>query len=137
MLLRTATLAALAVLAACTTAPPVQIETVAPTPPPPPPPPGMELVLQQPVETAVALLGRPRLDKLEGVSRQLQFAGACVLDVWYYPTASGGMVATYADARFADGRDVAAGQCFRILLPPGAVKSVTGDAPPAVSAAAN
>ncbi len=76
----------------------------------------MELLLQKPAETAVALLGQPRLDKQEGIARQLQFAGDCILDLWYYPTAKG-PVATYADARLADGRDLPAGQCLRLLRP--------------------
>lgn len=118
MLSRFAPLAGLALLAACATAPSTApiVETRPAGPPPPPPPPGMELLLRQPAETAVALLGQPRLDKAEGVARQLQFAGPCILDVWYYPTDEGA-VATYADARFPDGRDIAAGQCLRLLLP--------------------
>ena len=109
-------LAGLALLSACATAPSAMIEAVPATAEAPPPPPGMELLLARPAETAIALLGKPRLDKAEGVSRQLQFVGACILDVWYYPTLRG-MVATYADARLADGGDIAAGQCLRRLLP--------------------
>ena len=109
-------LAGLALLAACSSAPPPAIEATPRAPAAPPPPPGLELLLQKPPETAIALLGRPRLDKQEGVSRQLQFEGDCILDVWYYPGANG-PVATYADARLADGRDFAAGACLRQLLP--------------------
>lgn len=111
-----APIAGLALLAACATVPPPAIEAAPAAAVAPPPPPGLELLLQKPPETAIALLGKPRLDKQEGISRQLQFEGDCILDVWYYPGASG-PVASYADARLDDGRDVAAGACLRQLLP--------------------
>lgn len=109
--------AGLALLAGCASVPPPAIEA-APAPLVPPAPPGMELLLQQPMARAIALLGQPRFDKKEGESRQLQFGGACILDLWYYP-APGGLVATYAEARLPDGDDLAAGACLRLLLPDG------------------
>lgn len=84
--------------------------------PPPPPPPGMEQLLGQPAETAILLLGKPRLDRREGPARQLQFSGGCVLDVYYYPTASTVPIANHADSRLADGRDFAPGECLQMLI---------------------
>ncbi len=81
----------------------------------PPPPPGMELLLGAPVERAMGLLGVASLDRREGPARHLQFAGACILDLYYYAR-DGAMVATHAEARRADGRDVAAGECLQQLL---------------------
>jgi hypothetical protein len=97
---------ALALLAGCASAPPAAVA--------PPPPPGMDLLLGQPAETALALLGTPRLDRREGPARQLQFAGGCVLDLFYYGAPA--PVATHADARLPDGRDYAAGDCLQQLL---------------------
>ncbi len=76
----------------------------------------MELLLGKPAEVALELLGKPRLDKREGPARQLQFASGCVLDLWYYPAPGPAPVATHADARLADGRDFAAGDCLQILI---------------------
>lgn len=95
-------------LAACATTP-----TAAPVPPPPVQP-GLELLMGQPVETALQLLGQPRLDKREGEARQLQFAGPCILDIWYYPGADARLRATHADARQKDGRDMPPGACLRL-----------------------
>jgi hypothetical protein len=103
--------------------------TPAPQAAPPPPPPGMELLLQKPAETAIALLGKPRLDKREGPARQLQFAGGCVLDLWYYPKPGPELVAIHADARLPDGRDFAPGDCLQLLL-----RSRPDAAPPAPQA---
>lgn len=105
-----ATLSLLLLLAACATPPP------AIAPPPPPPEPGMERLLGQPAATALQLLGPPRLDKREGPARQLQFAGHCILDLWYYPQPGSVPVATYADARLPDGRKTSAGACLSMLL---------------------
>jgi hypothetical protein len=109
--MRHSSLLLLALLAGCATAPPV-----APPLPPPPPPPGMEQLLAKAPEVALNLLGQPRRDKREGAARQLQFAGACVLDIWYYPQPGPALVATHADARLVDGRDYAAGECLQMLL---------------------
>lgn len=82
----------------------------------PPPPPGMELLLGQPAEKAVALLGKPRLDRREGPARQLQFGGACILDVFYYQQPGAAPLATHADSRLPDGRAFAPGECLQLLL---------------------
>ena len=108
--MRIAPLLALALLVGCATAPKER------PPVAPPPPPGMEQLLDKPPEAALALLGKPRLDKREGQARQLQFASGCVLDIWYYPKPGPALVATHADARLADGRDFAAGDCLQMLI---------------------
>lgn len=69
----------------------------------------------QPAETALALLGKPRLDRREGPARQLQFAGPCVLDVFFYQQPGALPLATHADSRLPDGRAVAAGECLQML----------------------
>jgi hypothetical protein len=98
-------------LAGCATAP------KAPPPlPPPPPPPGMELLLGKPAETALVLLGTPKLDRREGTARQLQFASGCVLDIFYYQKPGEPPLATHAEARLRDGRNFAAGDCLQMLL---------------------
>lgn len=109
--MRHAPLLALALLAGCATAP-----AALPPAPPPPPPPGMDQLLGKPPEVALQLLGTPRLDKREGDARQLQFASGCVLDIWYYPKPGPALVGTHADARLADGRDFAAGDCLQMLI---------------------
>jgi hypothetical protein len=58
----------------------------------------------------------------------LQFASGCVLDIWFYPKPGPALVATHADARLADGRDFAPGDCLQML--------VRAKAPPAGSPAA-
>ena len=110
-MMRITPLIGLALLAGCASTPATVV-----TAPPPPPPPGMELLLNQLPETAISLLGQPRLDKKEGTSRQLQYVGSCVLDVWYYPKPGPALVATHADARLPDGRDYAAGECLQQLI---------------------
>ena len=110
-MMRITPLIGLALLAGCASTPATVV-----TAPPPPPPPGMELLLNQLPETAISLLGQPRLDKKEGASRQLQYVGSCVLDVWYYPKPGPALVATHADARLPDGRDYAAGECLQQLI---------------------
>jgi hypothetical protein len=82
----------------------------------PPPPPGMELVLGQPAEQAVSLLGKPRLDRREGPAQQLQFGGACILDIFYYQQPGAVPLATHADSRLPDGRAFAPGECLQMLL---------------------
>lgn len=121
----------LALLAGCAASPPGQTLVTAP-----PPPPGMELVLQQLPETAIALLGPPRLDKKEGVSRQLQFSGSCVLDIWYYPKPGPALVATHADARLPDGRDFPAGECLQQLIRAREAAKIAAAAPPPPAPAA-
>lgn len=116
---------ALALLAGCATAPP-PVATVAP----PPPPPGLELLLNQLPETAMSLLGQPRLDKKEGASRQLQYVGSCVLDIWYYARPGPAQVATHADARLPDGRSFAAGECLQRLIREREAAKAAASAPP-------
>lgn len=70
----------------------------------------------KPAEAAIALLGEPSLDRREGMARQLQFAGACVLDIFYYQKAGQPPLAIHTEARLPNGRDVAAGDCMRSLL---------------------
>lgn len=82
----------------------------------PAPPPGMEKLLGQPAEAARALLGETALDRREGMARQLQFIGACVLDLFYLPKDGGPPVATHAEARLPNGRPVAPGECLAALL---------------------
>lgn len=110
--MRIAPLLGLAFLAGCATAPAPNSITA----PAPPPPPGLELLLGHPAETALDLLGKPRLDKREGEARQLQFAGGCILDLWFYPQPAAAPVAKHADARLPDGRDFAAGECLQLLI---------------------
>ena len=126
---RTLPLLTLALLAGCATAPAAVVVA------PPPPPPGMELVLDQIPETAISLLGQPRMDKKEGPSRQLQYVGSCVLDIWYYPKPGPALVATHADARLPDGRDFAPGECLQQLISAREAAKVAAAAPPPPAAA--
>lgn len=114
---RLLTLVGLALLAGCASTPK--------TAPAPPPPPGMELLMGQPAETALALLGKPRLDRREGPARQLQFAGACILDVFYYQQPGAVPLATHADSRLPDGSAAAPGECLQKLLQPQPVTTPT------------
>ncbi len=98
----------LALLAGCASTP-APIATA-----PPPAVPGMDRLLGKPVDAAIAMLGAASLDRREGIARQLQFAGACILDLFYYPK-DGGTVATYAEARLPDGRAFPAGECLALL----------------------
>ena len=83
---------------------------------PPPPAPGMERVLGQPAEVAVGLLGEPTLDRREGMARQLQFAGACVLDIFYVQKVGQAPLAVHTEARLPNGRDVQPAECLQSLL---------------------
>ncbi len=74
----------------------------------------MDRLLGKPADTALAMLGAASLDRREGIARQLQFAGACILDLFYYPK-DGGTIATYAEARLPDGRAFPAGECLALL----------------------
>jgi hypothetical protein len=107
---RLPSLLGLALLAGCAAKPVV----VAPAAPPPPP--GMELLLGKPADVAVALLGKPKLDRREGPARQLQFASACVLDLFYYQQPGQPQLATHAESRLVDGRQFAPGECLQLLL---------------------
>jgi len=107
--LRPAPWLAIALLAGCATAPKQATKL-------PPAAPGMERLMGQTVDAAIAILGPASLDRREGPARQLQFAGACILDLFFYPKAGTGTVATYAEARMPDGKDFPAGDCLAILL---------------------
>lgn len=76
----------------------------------------MEQVLGKPAETAIQLLGQTRLDRMEGPARQLQFAGACLLDIYYYAKPGTPAIGTYAEARLPNGQSLDAAQCFQSLL---------------------
>jgi hypothetical protein len=76
----------------------------------------MEKLLGQPSGTALALLGAASLDRLDGPARQLQFAGTCILDLFYYAQPGTAAIATHAEARLPDGRPLPAGDCFTQLL---------------------
>lgn len=124
-MMRIIQLSALALLAGCAATPPPVVVAA-----PPPPPAGMELIINQLPETAISLLGQPRLDKKEGASRQLQYVGSCVLDIWYYPKPGPALVATHADARLPDGRDFAAGECLQQLIRAREAAKTAAVAPP-------
>lgn len=111
--MRSLLLSALLLLAACatSTAPRTQV-----TAPPPPAVAGMERLLGQPPETALGLLGPAQLDRREGPARQLQYAGACILDLWYYPQEGRAPIATHAEARLPNGQDVRPAECLRSLM---------------------
>lgn len=106
-------LAALLMLAACATQPAPRATVTAPGAPAVV---GMERLMGQSPEAAVALLGQAKLDRREGPARQLQYAGSCILDLWFYPKEGSTPVATHAEARLPDGRDLAAGDCLRQLM---------------------
>ncbi|MFN7176148.1 MAG: hypothetical protein ACK4MX_04585 [Thermaurantiacus sp.] len=76
----------------------------------------MEKLLGQPAEVALSLLGKTSLDRREGPARHLQFAGACVLDLFYLPSPGAAPVATHAEARLPNGQDVQPGECLAALL---------------------
>ena len=101
---------ALAGLASCATQPSVEVAPSAP------PAPGMERLMGKPADLAIQLLGTPRLDRREGPARQLQFRGACILDIFYYPKAGQPALATHAEARLASGQASSPGDCLQALL---------------------
>lgn len=98
-------------LAACASQPKPAV-----TAPPPAAMAGMDQLLGQAVESATRLLGNASMDRREGPARQVQFAGACVLDLFYYPKGGPAPVATHASARLPDGRPLAPGDCLSLLL---------------------
>lgn len=77
---------------------------------------GMDRLMGREVDSATRLLGGASMDRREGPARQLQFAGACVLDLFYYPGGGTVPVATHASARLPDGRPIAPGECLSLLL---------------------
>lgn len=105
-------IAPFSILAACA-APQTQLPSAST---PSPTTQGLAEVMGKPAETAISLLGQPALDRKEGEARQLQFSGTCILDLYYYPKASTGPVATYGEARLVSGEPLAADACLRRLL---------------------
>jgi hypothetical protein len=86
------------------------------TAPEPPSYAGLETLMGRGADVAIALVGPSTLDRREGEARHLQFAGACVLDLYYYPPpGSNAPVARHADARLPDGTAIAPGQCLSRL----------------------
>ena len=79
--------------------------------------PGLEGVIGADGAGLVRQFGPPRLDIQEDDARKLQWSGtACILDVYLYPTGSGGRAtATYLDARASDGRDTDRAACVAAL----------------------
>ena len=79
--------------------------------------PGLEGVIGATQAQLVGQFGQPRLDVWEGDARKLQFSATpCILDIYLYPTTrSRDPLATYAEARRSDGRDVDKGACVTAL----------------------
>jgi hypothetical protein len=79
--------------------------------------PGLEQVIGATQAQLVGQFGQPRLDVWEGDARKLQFSGTpCILDIYLYPTTrSRDPLATYAEARRSDGRDVDKAACVNAL----------------------
>jgi hypothetical protein len=79
--------------------------------------PGLEQVIGASQSQLVGQFGPPRLDVWEGDARKLQFGGiACILDIYLYPTTrSRDPLATFAEARRSDGRDVDKAACVAAL----------------------
>lgn len=96
-------------LASCATQPKPVVQA-------PPALPGMDQLIGQGVEAADRILGIASLDRREGPARQRQYAGACVLDLFYYPSSGSVPVATYASARMPDGRAMAPAECLSLLI---------------------
>jgi len=70
----------------------------------------------KPAEAAKALLGPSALDRREGMARQLQFVGACILDLFFLPRGEGAPVAAHAEARLPNGQPVSPGDCLAALM---------------------
>ncbi len=79
--------------------------------------PGLEQVIGASQAQLVGQFGQPRLDVWESDARKLQFSGAaCILDIYLYPTSrSRDPLATFAEARRSDGRDVDKAACVAAL----------------------
>jgi hypothetical protein len=79
--------------------------------------PGLEGVIGATQAQLVGQFGQPRLDVWEGDARKLQFSATpCILDIYLYPTSrSRDPLATYAEARRSDGRDVDKAACVTAL----------------------
>ena len=95
------------------------VAPVAPIAPPPIPSagPGLERIIGQTTTAAIALIGKPTLDRREGPGHHLQFGrSACVLDVYYYPDPAGIELGRFAEARRSDGQNREAGDCLTAIL---------------------
>lgn len=79
--------------------------------------PGLEGVIGSDALQLGRVFGTPRLDVIEDDARKLQWSGtACILDIYLYPqTGSSKPIATYADARRGDGREVDRASCVAAL----------------------
>ncbi|MFS0737353.1 hypothetical protein ABC347_09910 [Sphingomonas sp. 1P06PA] len=113
---RLSSIAALALLGACTASKPVAPVTVSARPPALAPQ-GLERVLGRDARALQLLFGQPNMDTREDRARRLQFAGAaCVLDAYLYPQAAGREpVVTYLDARTPNGDDFDRASCIAAL----------------------
>lgn len=78
---------------------------------------GLERVMGHDARSLTALFGAPDLDIREESARKLQFGGgACILDAYLYPPASGREpVVTHIDARKPDGSDFDRATCVATL----------------------
>jgi hypothetical protein len=102
--------AAALLLAACATAPPAPVATVAPA-----------ITADRhdhrtlngmTAADLIAHFGKPRLQVIEGVGTKLQFAGpACILDTYLYPSGSGMPRVTDIEARNFQGDAVNTQEC--------------------------
>lgn len=74
---------------------------------------GLERVMGRTATQLVQILGQPAQDFREDGARKLQWSNdACVLDTYLYPESRGREpVATYVDARNAQGEDVDRASC--------------------------
>ncbi|OYX94669.1 MAG: hypothetical protein B7X90_08525 [Novosphingobium sp. 17-62-19] len=79
--------------------------------------PGLEGIIGADALQLGRVFGTPRLDVIEDDARKLQWTGtACILDIYLYPqTGSSKPIATYADARRGDGREVDRAACVAAL----------------------
>ncbi|MEM7779678.1 MAG: hypothetical protein AAF697_04700 [Pseudomonadota bacterium] len=69
---------------------------------------GLDSIIGASANTLTARFGAPRLNRIEGDARKLQFVGeGCVLDIYLYPLQAGGApVATHVEARAQQGGGV-------------------------------
>lgn len=105
-----------AVLAACTTAPPVQQARPVPTSPQPVRQTGGLIGLT--VDELGARFGQPGFQVREGTGLKLQWAApSCVLDTYLYPPPSGSGVVrvTYVDARRPSGEATDQSACIAAI----------------------
>ena len=113
-MLRTCSIAGLALLAACGPVPKPQPIAV---PPPPIRTTGLERVIGQDARGLVALFGPADQEIWEASARKLQFGSAiCIIDAYLYPPGRGKEpLVTYVDARQPDGRPIDRASCVAAL----------------------